>query len=195
MEILRLRGHEARPFVEDLAHLRLKVFWDFPYLYEGTLDYEKHYLETYFKARNSFLVLIRDQNRIVGATTSILADEEEESFKEPFIKAGLSPRNVFYFGESVLLSEYRGKGIGKIFFKEREAFARSLGQIEVLSFCAVVREANHPLKPQDYTPLDTFWQSQGFHKAPNLTTTYEWTDRGEATPTRKNMQFWIKEIK
>lgn len=195
MDILHLRGAQARPFVDDLARLRLKVFWDFPYLYEGTAEYEKNYLETYFKAQNSFLVLIRDEGKIVGATTSILADEEEESFKEPFRKFGLDPKKVFYFGESVLLNGYRGKGIGKIFFEEREAFARSLGQIEVLSFCAVVREENHPLRPQGYRPLDTFWHSQGFHSVPGLTTFYEWADRGEKAPTRKLMQYWIKNIR
>lgn len=119
--------------------------------------------------------------------------EEEESFKTPFVQYGLDPKEVFYFGESVLLKDYRGKGLGKIFFQERERFAKSIPGIRYLSFCAVVR-VDHPLKPLDYSPLDNFWANQGFHEVPGLVTTYEWQDIGESAPSEKNMQFWLKKI-
>lgn len=191
---LRLKGEEARRYADELASLRLKVFWDFPYLYEGTPEYEKQYLETYFKAKHSFIFLVQDGDRIVGATTSILASEEEESFKKPFQDFGLAPQSVFYFGESVLLNEYRGRGIGKKFFEEREAFARTIPGVRTLSFSAVERSVNHSLKPPGYKPLDEFWNMMGFHKMPGLTTQYEWLDRNESQPTKKKMQFWIKEL-
>lgn len=191
----RLSGHEARTYADALAALRLKVFWDFPYLYEGSVEYEKKYLETYFKAKYSFILLAEDKGIVIGATTGILASEEEESFRQPFEDAGLNPEEVFYFGESVLLPEYRGQGIGKKFFEEREAYARSLQFIKHLSFCAVVRPEGHPMKPADYKALDPFWRSQGFEKVPGLVTTYEWKDRGDDKQTKKPMQFWKKEIR
>lgn len=190
----RLNGSEARRFVDELAFLRLKVFWDFPYLYEGSLEYEKKYLETYFRAKHSFIFLVQDGDKIVGATTSILASEEEEDFKKPFEEYGLAPSSVFYFGESVLLPEYRGRGLGKKFFEERERFARSVPSVKVLSFCAVERPHDHPLKPVDYTPLDEFWNMMGFKKETGLTTSYGWKDRGEEVQTNKKMQFWIKKL-
>lgn len=191
----RLKGAEARSFTQELANLRLKVFWHFPYLYEGTLDYEVRYLETYFKAKNSFIFLVEDDGKIVGATTSIHAAEEEESFRKPFLDFGLNPEEVFYFGESVLLDEYRGKGIGKKFFEEREAFARSLPFIKTLSFCAVQRPVDHPLLPVGYRPLDDFWKMMGFSKQPGLSTEYEWLDRNETKPNKKSMQYWTKHIR
>ena len=194
MEILRLSGSEARQYAKEIGELRLKVFFDYPYLYEGNLEYEMEYLETYFKAKHSIVVLLKEDNKIIGATTGIWAKEEEESFREPFRMYGLNPDEVFYFGESVLLSEYRGKGYGKIFFAEREKFARTLPFIKYLSFCGVVREG-HPLKPKDYRPLDSFWQMQGFKKAEGLVTDYHWKDRGEKEETNKKMQYWMKEIK
>ncbi len=39
---------------------------------------------------------------------------------------GYDPAEVFYLGESVLLSEYCGRGIGVRFFEQREAHARAL---------------------------------------------------------------------
>jgi hypothetical protein len=55
--LIRLRGNEVRAFVNELAELRLKVFWDFPYLYEGIVEYEKKYLATYFKTKKSFMTI------------------------------------------------------------------------------------------------------------------------------------------
>lgn len=189
------RGSEARRFAKDLGRLRLEVFYEFPYLYEGSLQYEEKYLETYFNAHHSFIFLVEDDGRIVGATTSILASEEEESFKRPFLDAGIGPDEVFYFGESVLLPEYRGKGLGKKFFEERETFARTLPFIKYLAFCAVERPSDHPLRPQDYKSLDDFWKQMGFQKADNMKTTYKWKDRNNLIETEKNMQFWIKKIR
>jgi hypothetical protein len=58
MEILKVQGHQARIYQNDLANLRLQVFFDYPYLYEVTLEYEKKYLETYFQAQYSFVVIV-----------------------------------------------------------------------------------------------------------------------------------------
>ncbi len=178
----------------DLASLRLKVFFDFPYLYEGSQEYEMKYLETYFKAQHSFIFLVEDNQSIVGASTGIWAQEEEESFRKPFLLNGMNPETIFYLGESVLLPKYRGMGLGRVFFQEREAFARTLPSIQTLSFCAVERPQSHVLKPQDYRPLNTFWESVGFRKEDKLTTEYEWQDRGENQVTKKTMQYWTKRL-
>jgi GNAT superfamily N-acetyltransferase len=194
VELIRLNGNEARQYADDLASLRLKVFWEYPYLYAGNPEYEKKYLETYFRSQHSFILLIKDSGKIIGATTSILASEEEPSFSQPLIDFGYDLSKVFYYGESVLLPEYRGKGLGKIFFQEREAFARSLKGIKTLSFCAVVREDQHPLRPPGYQPLNEFWHAQGFSLQKGLTTQFEWPDRDKEISTSKTMQFWTKEI-
>lgn len=190
-EVLRLNGNEARAYVNELADLRLKVFWDYPYLYEGTHEYEVKYLETYFSAQNSFVLIVKDQGKVIGATTGIWAKEEEEALRKPFLIHGLDPAVIFYFGESVLLKEYRGKGIGKLFFEEREKFARSLVFIELLSFCAVIRDE---APPADYRPLDEFWKSQGFLPEAGLIAQYAWPDRGQTENTEKTMQYWLKKL-
>lgn len=192
--IEKFAGDEARKIADDLAHLRLKVFWDFPYLYEGTVEYEKTYLETYFKAKHSFILIVKDGDKIVGATTGIWAREEEESFKKPLHAYGLNTDEVFYFGESVLLPEYRGQGLGKVFMQERENYARSIPGIKILAFCSVERPFNHRLRPQGYKPLDEFWKSRGFSPASGLFTEYSWKDRDEKEETVKKLNYWLKNI-
>jgi GNAT superfamily N-acetyltransferase len=194
LKLLSLQGKEARPYLPALTRLRLNVFYDFPYLYQGSEAYEQKYLETYFRAQHSVIVLVGDGDDWVGATTGILASEEEPGFQQPLQRFGLYPAEVFYFGESVLMPAYRGRGLGKAFFQQRENYARSLGCIKWLAFCAVVRPFDHPLKPPGYRPLDEFWQAQGFQPEPGLTTTYEWKDRDQEMPSSKLMQFWLKRI-
>ena len=66
-----------------------------------------------------------------------LADEAPE-FRKPFLDAGLAVDNYLYFGESIVLPEWRGVGLGKEFFARREEHARRLG-LTATAFCAVDR--------------------------------------------------------
>ena len=115
----------GRPFLDDLARLRIAVFAEWPYLYEGTLEYEQHYLRKFFKTKGSILVLARDGQRVVGASTGLPLLRESAALKRPFVQAGYDLRRIFYFSESILLPEYRGRGIGVRFFEHREAWARA----------------------------------------------------------------------
>lgn len=189
-----IHGSAAEPFLSDLARLRIRVFHDFPYLYEGSLAYEEHYLQTYFKAPESLVVLARDGDTIVGASTAIPLDYEEEELIKAFREKSIPETEVMYFGESILLSEYRGQGAGKEFFKRRLAHAKDHAK-NWAAFCAVLRPADHTLRPLDYQPLDSFWQSQGFHRAEGMIGSLRWLDRGETDESQKPMQFWLKKVK
>ena len=194
VKTLKYSGNEAREIANELAELRIKVFWDFPYLYEGNIEYEKKYLETYFTARHSFILVVKDGDKVIGATTAIWVNDEEDSFKKSIQNYGLNADEVLYFGESVLLPEYRGLGLGKVFMDEREKFARSLGFIKILAFCSVERPLDHPMRPKDYRPLDEFWKSRGFAPALGLSTEFSWQDRNESQETMKKMNYWLKYI-
>lgn len=194
MQIKIVHGNAVAPHIPDLARLRIEVFRAFPYLYEGSEDYEAAYLATYAASPESLFVLALDDGRIVGASTGVPMADETEAFKAPFAKAGLDPETIFYFGESVLLAAYRGRGLGVRFFEEREAYARRLGRFDWCAFCAVERPADHPLRPAGYVPLDDFWGKRGYVHRPDLSTTFSWRDVGEAEETEKPMSFWLKRM-
>lgn len=188
------KGKEIESVILDLAQLRIIVFKDYPYLYEGSIVYEQEYLQTYINAERSFLFTVWDDNKMVGATTCIPLSDETADVKEPFIKAGINIETVFYFGESILLSEYRGLGIGNRFFEERENHARSFGAFEKTCFCSVVRPESHPLKPENYQPHDIFWTKRGYKKDENLQSQFDWLDINEQESTLKPMIYWVKNI-
>src|SRR5690606_23143734 len=79
IDIVRIAAPGLPRDLGEVARLRIEVFRDFPYLYDGDLGYEEEYLRTYVQSPRSVIVLARDGDRIVGASTAIpLADESEE---------------------------------------------------------------------------------------------------------------------
>ncbi|NVK40603.1 MAG: GNAT family N-acetyltransferase [Oceanospirillaceae bacterium] len=194
MQIKTLCGEAIAPYIDDLARLRIEVFRAFPYLYDGDLEYERGYLSTYARSPESLFVLALDGDRVVGAATGVPMADETEEFKRPFVAAGWNPDEIFYFGESVLLPEYRGRGLGVRFFEERENYARGLGRFSHCAFCAVERPPDHPLRPRDYVPLNDFWTNRGYQHQPALRTEYRWKDVGETEESAKPMSFWLRAL-
>lgn len=188
-------GQAIAPFIDDLARLRICVFRDFPYLYEGEMTYEANYIATYARSPDSLFVLARDGEKVVGVSTGIPMRDETPEFQAPFLALNFDPNRIFYFGESVLLHDYRGHGLGVRFFEEREAYARRLGSFDACCFCAVERPDNHILRPDNYQPLDMFWQNRGFAHQPELQTEFSWRDIGETQESMKPMSYWVKELK
>lgn len=193
MEFIRKVGKEIESAFVDLAKLRIEVFHDYPYLYEGTLDYELAYLQTYANSDKGFLLGVYDQGKLVGATTAIPLLDETEEVQIPFIEQGFSLDTILYFGESILLKSHRGLGIGHRFFDEREAFAKENG-FQIATFCSVDRGENHPLKPSEYRSNDVFWTKRGYTPQPNLVCEMSWLDIGETQSTRKPLRFWLKNL-
>lgn len=187
-------GSEIESVFDDLALLRIAVFHDFPYLYEGTVEYEKLYLKTYASSTKAFLFAVYDGKKMVGATTCIPLTDETSDVKKPFEDAGFDLNKIFYFGESILLHEYRGLGIGHWFFDEREAHTKSFGAYNLTCFCSVNRANDHPAKPREYRANDVFWHKRGYQKETSLIANMEWPDIGESSSTEKKMTFWIKSL-
>lgn len=191
----RYSGAEIETIQLELAQLRIAVFYEFPYLYEGTLAYELKYLETYSKAKNAFVFLVRDGEKVIGASTGIPLSEESAAIQHPFIKEKIELASIFYLGESILLKPYRGKGLGRLFFEKREEFARSIQGIQACYFCSVLRQEDHPLKPVGYKNNETFWKNRGYQPITGFECEMSWLDSGEIEETTKKLQFWKKEFR
>jgi GNAT superfamily N-acetyltransferase len=189
-----LSGPSFAAALDDLARLRISVFRDWPYLYDGSMAYEQTYLDKFAATAGSVIVAARDGATIVGCATAAPLLGHEPEFAEPFLKAGYNPTQIFYFGESVLLPAYRGRGIGHAFFDHREAAAKRAPAVTHTAFCGVIRPPDHTARPANYVPLDAFWAKRGYAKIDGLVANYAWTDVGEPEKTSKPMQFWMRTL-
>lgn len=188
-----LTGAEIHAAIDGLAALRIAVFAAFPYLYDGDAGYEAEYLKEFVAAPDAVLVAAFDADRIVGAATASPMRAQKAEFREPFEARGIATDQLFYFGESVLLSEYRGHGIGHAFFDQREEQARRF-KATAATFAAVIRSDDHPARPAGYTPLDAFWTRRGYAPVPGFVTELAWKEHGEAGESLKPMQYWMREL-
>lgn len=188
-----VRGAQVAPWLDALAHLRITVFRDWPYLYQGDAAYERDYLAAYARSPDSVFVLALDAGQVVGASTGLPLLDDTEAFSAPLKARGVDAARVFYFGESVLLPPWRGRGIGHAFFDAREAHARALGRFAHTAFCAVDRLPDDARKPAGYRPNDAFWGKRGYVRQPGVAVTLPWTevDRGEQMHA---LTFWMRPL-
>lgn len=188
-----LSGDALLPFLPALGRLRIEVFREWPYLYEGDEEYERDYLAAYAGTPGAAMVVAFAGEEPVGAATCQPMAHTHAEVREGFATSGLDPARWCYFGESVLRRAYRGRGLGRAFFAGREAHARSLG-LEGAAFCAVERDPADPRRPPDYRPLDPFWASLGYVKRLEVVCTLSWREVGQERETPHRLSFWMKTL-
>jgi GNAT superfamily N-acetyltransferase len=186
-------GPAILPQVARLSGLRVAVFREWPYLYDGSAQSEEGFMADFAKSGTSGIAITFDGDQPVGASTAIAMGEESENVAKPFRDAGFDLAKFCYFGESVLLKPYRGQGVGVRYFALREAHARSLPGVEFAAFCAVQRPQDHPLKPQDAVKLDNFWRHRGYLPT-DMTCTMRWKQVDSEERVENRLRFWMKRL-
>lgn len=194
IEIQTFTGSEVAAHLDAVADLRMEVFRDWPYLYAGDRDYEANYLATYAASPESLFVLATDGGRVIGASTGIPLADEARAFQQPFRERDIPVADVFYFGESALLREYRGRGLGHRFFDERERYARRLGRFGMTAFCSVERSADDPRRPADFRTNDAFWSRRGYRRQDDMLCELEWQEIDGLAPTTQHLCFWLRSL-
>lgn len=176
-----------------LATMRMTVFRTWPYLYDGSLDYEANYLDQFLSAEDAIVIVARVGDIPVGMATASPMSTQSDVIRAPFEAAGVGVGLMHYFGESVLLPQFRGQGIGHRFFDEREAAAKAAGA-NCAAFCAVVRPDDDSRRPAQTRDLGSFWHKRGYRVAPRFDTQLSWKEVGHTEEREHLMRFWMKKF-
>jgi GNAT superfamily N-acetyltransferase len=182
------------PFLPDLARLRMAVFREFPYLYEGSAESEARSVADFGASPGAGLAVAFDGELVVGCATCQPLAAEGASVIAPFLARGWDIGRFCYFGESVLLPAYRGRGAGVDFFRAREAHAATLPGCDFAAFCSVIRPDDHPLRPAGAVKLHEFWRHRGFRPEPGLICTMRWKQIDTDDKVENRLAFWLKSL-
>jgi GNAT superfamily N-acetyltransferase len=188
-----LTGSAVADSLADLASLRILIFQEFPYLYDGRREDELRYLKLYAEAPEAFVIIVTDSGKVVGAATGIPLRHEHQGLIVPFVGSAYSVDEIYYVGELLLYPAYRNQGLGLRLVTQIEDQVRSLGTYRYLTCATVVRSDDHPRRPTQNLPIDRFLARTGFRPLPGMTTEFSWRENDGVTRTHP-MKFWIKEL-
>jgi GNAT superfamily N-acetyltransferase len=186
-------GPALKTYLHSVAKLRCSVLREYPYLAEPDLFRETNYLRKLASCKESIGVLVFDNTTIIGASFGIPLTMLDE-FKKPFTEKQLDPNNYYFFSESTLLKNYRGRGIGHHLFDMREAHVRHLKKYKHICFCMPISLEKDPRRPTDDMPLNDFWRKRGYVHYPDIRCQVFWKKIGESEPSENTMTFWIKDL-
>ncbi len=196
-DVRLLLVNESKDVLPFVSNLRLTYFREYPYLYEGSIDEEKVYLDWLTKLPNSAVVVAYLKDEPVGFITGAPFCNYDEHFKgsiELFESAGLKPSSYYYVSEVIVVPKHRGKGLARKLFAAIEEYAKRLH----FTACCFVTESYeaHPLKPENYRSLTPLWHKLGYEKSA-LSITYSWQtlqyDKSVTTQTH-NLDYWLKDF-
>jgi GNAT superfamily N-acetyltransferase len=187
-------GGGLKPYIHSIAKLRMEVFREYPYFEEPDLEKETQMLRKIASSKEAIAVLIFDNTTLVGVSLGHPLSIKEPAVLRPFQDRQLDSDSYFFFGDSALLKNYRGRGIGHHFFDAREAHVQQLKKYKHICFCVPECSENDPDRPKDYIPLNDFWRKRGYVHHPEMKCFILCKHCGEAQPKEKPMSFWIKDF-
>lgn len=187
-----LAGTAVVDVLEILATLRLEIFPEYPYLYQGERKEELKYLSTYAEAPDACVILAYDGAAVIGAATGMPLVHEDIRMLDAFAGTKLPLEGIYYVGELLFRPAYRRCGLGQRSLARLENFICSLDRYRMLACATVVRPDDHPLRPFDYIPISSFLARTGFVQLPGVTTDFVWREN-DGINRDHPMQFWIKD--
>lgn len=168
---------------EDLAQMRIRIFREYPYLYEGHMQYEMDYLSRYLDSPDFELIALQRDGKYWGFCTGIPLRDEDPSLKSPIPTHGAEG---FYIGEILLDPQARGQGWAKSMLSQMIQKARENGFKQIYLY-TVLEPADN--RPKDYRSPDLLWQSLGF-KALERFCAFEWKRWDQEISRSHTMRLW-----
>jgi GNAT superfamily N-acetyltransferase len=179
--------------LDDLATLRLEIFREYPYLYEGRRKDELDYLGTYAKVVDACAILAYYGSTIIGAATGMPLIHEDAQTLDAFARASLPLGEIYYVGELLFRPAWRNTGLGRKSLARLENHVHSFGSYRMLTCATVERPDDHPLRPLDYIPITRFLAKTGFARLTGVTTHFKWLET-DGVKRDHSMQFWVKDL-
>src|SRR3990167_4137978 len=93
-------GKDSADYIEAVSRLRIQIFKEYPYLYEGELDYERRYMQGYTSDDKAMIAIARVDGILAGVSTGIplVSDSEIVSdAKKVFSQENIDIGDFYYY--------------------------------------------------------------------------------------------------
>jgi hypothetical protein len=161
-----IKNKEIESYTKYIASLRLMMFKEFPYLYEGSLEQEEKYLSFYTDFPDGRVVLAKQGGCIAGLLTGmpmISICEHISDFKKTLDEHKRTLNGAYYYGEGLVLPAYRGQGMLTKMFEVLNNEIKIMGYNHAYGI-TVIRDKNDARRPAHYRDTDTLWDRMGLTK-------------------------------
>ncbi len=187
-----LKGNEVIPHLQKLIEIRLLFYRDYPYLYDGNIEDETNYFRIYGNSENTLLVMAKKDDVVVGAVIGLPLPESPEENKEAFQSIEMSPEELFYLGDSIVIRELKTDDVQKQMYDRFETEVKQLGKYRGIVVCEIERDIDDPKKSANNNPYEFAWNKQGFIREPNQVVHFSWREIGDLENSDHRMIFWSK---
>ena len=180
---------------QKLSALRVRLFYEYPYLYCGNQEEEQRVWEA-LSTDQTIWVVAYDQGKLVGAFVALPVNEHSHALITQH--AEYRKGAALMLDEAIIDTYYQRQGIGRKLMQLLITEAVAQGYA-TMYFLTVVRTAHHPLKPKQFVDLDVVWSKLGGIPT-NLTALYNWptrcgTPENECIASVDNMvRYWYKTL-
>lgn len=198
IEYKLLFGQQIRDHAAVISPL-LGIFAEWPYLYQQSdpLEDVNYILERYANQSDSAVCIAFEGNKAVGAAMGVPLTQAPQHYREAFPENEQRPDDIFYWGELVVLKEYRGEHIATELLTRLGKYVTESGKYKAICFANVEREADYRLshlKPEKYVSLDELWKRFGFEKRLDIRMQGKWTVLNERVESLHEMFVWWKKL-
>jgi len=194
-EFTVLKSADLASVLPFIAEQRMSCFSGYPYLYDGTFEYEMSYLSWFANLLQSAAVVVYYEQKPVGFLTGVAAVSFGEHFtdsQQAFESQGLDFASYYYFSECIVVPGHRGHNLSEQMFALLEEYALRNG---FTKFCFVTEEHDyHLLKPASYISLGKHWERLGYTKS-NIEIRQRWKTfqaDGTSTDSDHTLTYWLK---
>ena len=190
-------GADAVALAPHLARLHVECLSGWPHFAVKTIDYTAKYRASLTaSAETNLVVLARDGDAVVGATAGMKLPKDLTEVVAALDARGMSADRAYWITQMTILGTYRGTGVSNTLSYMREDHARGLGVYDHIVFSALVRPADHPLRPSDYVPYDGMWNKRGYRHLEGADMRTRFVDSLDrpSKPTDKVLQLWVKDL-
>ncbi len=188
VQVILCQNAAIEPYIDDIARLRIEIFREYPYLYEGDYPTEANYLRKFVDVRDTMAVLLEDDGAIAGALTGLpLRCEDPQTILAPW--AGEDIERHYYFSDALLLPAYRGHGYSTLLIDAAYRALREMGRYDTITLASIERTGVEP--PGGYRSVTELWQKLGF-TATDKVCMIPWLDTGDDTASEKPLRFWMR---